>query len=130
LVDRRVGARARRVEVAADAGIDGGLKHGCGRSNGHHAGELVPLDESHAAHVGGEHVDLVDVAEEFAAGEVVAEVPQLVVVGAGCDVAPLGERLDVDGSDVVALVDEAGHHGAADHPAGASDEGSGHGVGG
>ena len=76
------------------------------------------LDEAHAAHVGGEVVDHLGALGGGAAGLEQGEIAHL-VLDARMLLVPLGERLDVDGADLLmtALLQDA-HQMAADEATG------------
>ena len=100
-----------------------GLQHVRVDQHGEHAQRLVVLDESHAAHVGGEVVDLKRAAGcDFAIFlEVQVQREILHVVEA---LVPLTNRLDIHGADLPeAPFSKVGHQAAADETPGAGDHG-------
>lgn len=86
-----------------------------------HAGRLVGFDKAHAAHVGGEHVDLAGILAGFVTGVFVVEV-ELEIFDVVEALVPLIERFDVDRADVlVAVLAKLGDEVAADKTAAAGD---------
>ena len=85
-----------------------------------HSG-LVVLDEAHAAHVGGEHVDLARAVGRamrvLEQGEVGDD-----VLGVGVHLVPLLQRLDVDRADAEPLLEQVGDQVAPDEAAAAGDQ--------
>lgn len=75
--------------------------------NAQHAEGLVVLDETHAAHVGGEVVDLGAAVDGLIAMSLVAKV-QDQIFGFGKQLIPLAEGFSIDGPDAVPFFREVG----------------------
>jgi GDPmannose 4,6-dehydratase len=99
----------------------GRLQHVRAGQDGQHAQRLVVLDEAHAAHVGGEHVDL---ARALGLGHRVLEQRQvgLDVLGTLVHLVPLVQRLDVDRPHRQSLRQQVADQMAADEATPARDK--------
>src|SRR3546814_3204856 len=99
-----------------DLVLAGRLEHVRAGQHGQHAERLVVLDEAHAAHVRGEHVDLpgaLGVLERVVEqGEVRDR-----VLSVGVDLVPLALGLHVDRADAEALREKIGDKVPADETA-------------
>ena len=86
-----------------------------------HSG-LVVLDEAHAAHVGGEVVDLAGAGGRRHAASSRSDRSATTFSTSSMHLVPLVERLDVDGADALALAEQVGDEVAADEAAAAGDD--------
>ena len=114
-----VDARAGRIEEAIDFVVDGCLQQVRVDQHGEHAQSFVVFDEAHAAHVGGEVVDIADAAARFLA--FVAEIEiGLDVLDVVEHLVPLVERFDVDAANPLdALLAQLRDQMSANEPAAA-----------
>ena len=95
--------------------------------HGQHAQRLVALDESHAAHIGGELVDRLDAAHRLARTRQLLQIPDH-VLGVRVLLIPLVERLDVRHAHAMALREQGTGQVAANESTATRDEhGLGHG---
>ena len=91
--------------------------------DGEHAEPLVELNESHAAHVGGEIVDLVTALHGGEAGGLLLKIHRQIL---GCRKAltPVRFGLTVHGADMMPFLQELADKMSADKTAGPGDENS------
>jgi len=122
LQQRVVGAGRAGIKITARAGLVGGLDHVRVDENRAQTFHAEPLDETHAAHVGGEIVNFHRALADAMAVGLVAHV-QADVLHAGNVQIPLVKRLLVHRADVgEAFFREIAGEVAADEPAGAGDD--------